>query len=153
MKLLATTASGSDAAERFEQLARAAIVQGQKCLGGGQFSRAVVAVEAAAQVLDEVGPSRLRGRIGKLGAQRPVVTRGLIEVDVADHHADAVAVEGFVDRHRYDYLATQSPQMPKISMVWLTSEKPCSRATSAAHASTSPPWISTVEPQARQTRW
>ncbi len=23
--------------------------------------------------------------------------------------------------------------MPKISMVWLTSEKPCSRATSAAH--------------------
>ena len=27
-------------------------------------------------------------------------------------------------------------QMPKISMVWLTSEKPCSRATSAAHFST-----------------
>ena len=33
--------------------------------------------------------------------------------------------------------AAQSPQMPKISMVWLTSEKPCSRATSAAHVSTS----------------
>jgi len=38
------------------------------------------------------------GRIGKLGAERPIVARGLIEVDVADYHADAVAVEGFVDR-------------------------------------------------------
>ena len=28
------------------------------------------------------------------------------------------------------------PQMPKISMVWLTSENPCSRATSAAQVST-----------------
>ncbi len=43
--------------------------------------------------------SRLRGRIGELRAERSVVARGLIEVDVADHHADAVAVEGFVDRH------------------------------------------------------
>ena len=66
----------------------------------GEGAASVVAVQAAAQVLDEVGPSRLRGSIGKLRAQRPVVARSLIEVDVADHHADAVAVEGFVDRHQ-----------------------------------------------------
>ena len=41
-------------------------------------------------------------------------------------------------------LARSPPQMPKISMVWLTSEKPCSRATSAAHVSTWPPCTSTV---------
>ena len=137
--------------ERFEERPGAAIGQGQKCFGGGEFSRAVLADEAAAQMLDEVGASRLRGRVGELGAERSDVAGGLVEVDVADHHADAVAVERLVDRHLLLNPA-HAPQMPKISMVWLTSEKPCSRATSAAHASTSPPWTSTVEPHARQTR-
>ena len=47
----------------------------------------------------------------------------------------------------------QSAQVPKISMVWLTSENPCSAATSAAHASTSWSPTSTVDPQPRHTRW
>ena len=40
------------------------------------------------------------------------------------------------DCSRASRSAAQPPQTPKISMVWLTSEKPCSRATSAAQAST-----------------
>ena len=47
----------------------------------------------------------------------------------------------------------QSEQVPKISMVWLTSENPCLVATSAAHASTSWSPTSMVEPQLRHTRW
>ena len=47
----------------------------------------------------------------------------------------------------------QSAQVPKISMVWLTSENPCLAATSAAHASTSWSPTSMVEPQLRHTRW
>jgi hypothetical protein len=49
--------SGSAAGQRFEQLACAAVVEGQKYLGGGQLSRAVLAAQTAAQILDEVGPS------------------------------------------------------------------------------------------------
>ena len=63
-----------------------------------------------------------------------------------------VDVRADVDRRRL-VSGAQPPQTPKISMVWLTSEKPCSRATSAAHVSTWPPCTSTVQPHTRHTRW
>lgn len=55
-----------------------------------------------------------------------------------------------VQRH---FLAEHSAQTPKISIVWLASENPFSRATSAAHASTLVPCTSTVAPHCRHTRW
>src|SRR4029078_10915243 len=50
-------------------------------------------------MLDEGGASCLRGRVGEFGAERSDVAGDLVEVDVADHHADAGAVERLVDRH------------------------------------------------------
>lgn len=47
----------------------------------------------------------------------------------------------------------QAAQRPKISRVWLTSEKPCSAATRSAHRSTVGPSTSSVRPHTRQTRW
>ena len=46
-----------------------------------------------------------------------------------------------------------SGQVPKISRVWLTSEKPCSAAIARVQRSTVGPSTSTVRPQPRQTRW
>jgi len=51
------------------------------------------------------------------------------------------------------FRAEHSEQRPKISIVWLTSENPFSRATSAAHTSTLAPCTSTVAPHCRHTRW
>ncbi len=50
-------------------------------------------------------------------------------------------------------LRLQGLHSPEISMVWLTSTKPCSAATRSAHDSASGPAISTVVPHLRQTRW
>ncbi len=47
----------------------------------------------------------------------------------------------------------QDGQVPKISRVWLTSEKPCSAAIAVVHRSAAGPSTSTVAPHARHTRW
>ena len=49
--------------------------------------------------------------------------------------------------------AAQSPQVPKISNVWLTFVYPCLSAIWSAHRSTAGPTTSTALPQLRQTRW
>ena len=50
-------------------------------------------------------------------------------------------------------LTAQAAQVPTISRVWETSEKPCSAAMAEVQRSTAGPSTSTVAPHERQTRW